>query len=258
MRLVPNEYLKENSEVAIDIINDEGKLLLHKGQRLTQRCIDSLKNLGISNVYIKDEYCINNVGNRGYMDPNNILPFVKKLREIAQKVCLGISGRSDIEVAIFISKKIVDSVKMNRDLKIAYEPNKMVINSIIERSIYVAIMSTILGDKMNMSKDRLVKLCLAGLLKDIALISPKIQSDKVKLIYQHPILGYWHLKEHYDLDEEVLCAVLQHQELFDGTGYPNKLRGKEICEFASIIGIVDMFYEIKTTHYKINNSQKIT
>ena len=101
-----------------------------------------------------------------------------------------------------------------------------------------------------------VSISFAALLKDLALVSPKILSDK-NLYYHHPYLAYKYLKEHYDLDEEVLNAVLHHHEHCDGSGFPNKLKGNEISELAKIIGIVDMFYEIKSSHDMLHDTQEM-
>jgi len=39
----------------------------------------------------------------------------------------------------------------------------------------------------------------------------------------------------------VLQAVLQHHELFDGSGYPRGLKGEEICLGARIIQVAEMY-----------------
>ena len=45
-----------------------------------------------------------------------------------------------------------------------------------------------------------------------------------------------------DYWEEASKIVYQHQEYFDGTGYPEKLSGQQICEGAKILAICDAFY----------------
>ena len=35
--------------------------------------------------------------------------------------------------------------------------------------------------------------------------------------------------------------VLQHHEHFDGTGYPNGLKGEEICRLARMLSLADSF-----------------
>jgi hypothetical protein len=61
------------------------------------------------------------------------------------------------------------------------------------------------------------------------------------LIEQHPELGYQALRKlgtTYDWLAEVVC---QAHERWNGQGYPNKLKGRQINEFAQIIGVVDVF-----------------
>ena len=102
----------------------------------------------------------------------------------------------------------------------------------------MAIMSVILGAKMNLRREKLIKLCIAALLKDIVLVSSKVEKN-IKYAYkQHPILGYEYLKKNYSLDEEILLAILHDHEQFDGLGYPNKLEDEEISSFARIIAFM--------------------
>ena len=51
-------------------------------------------------------------------------------------------------------------------------------------------------------------------------------------------------------------TILHHHEHFDGTGYPNRLKGEEISEFARIISIIDMFYAIKSDNGMFNDSSE--
>ena len=54
------------------------------------------------------------------------------------------------------------------------------------------------------------------------------------------------LKETGHLTEESRIIALQHHERLDGTGYPKKLRGEEIHEFAQICAIADAFDALTT------------
>lgn len=258
MRLVPVKRLKENSEIAINIINNDGKLMLKEGQKITSRGIEILEKLGIEYVYINDEYCFHNKQGKYTMKIESLYKNIKGLEYIANKVINGQAGSEELREAMLIATQFVDDVILVQDnLKISYEPNKLTVNSIIEQTIYVAIMAVILGAKMELSREKLIKLCLATLLKDIALLSPKAGKHSEYAYKQHPILGYEYLKKNYALDEEILQAVLHHHERFDGLGYPNKLKGEEISSLASIISIVDTFYEIKVNHTMLGDNERV-
>lgn len=254
MRLVPVKSLKENSEIAISIIDNNGKLMMKEGKKVTPKGIEILKKIGIEYVYINDEYCFNNEHSKYFMEIENLYESIRELESIADKVVRGEAGSKELSVAMFVATRLVDEVLLSKDhLKISFEPNKLTVNPIIEQTLYVAIMAVILGAKMKLSKEKLVKLCVATLLKDIALVSPKVRNSSKEVYKQHPIIGYKYLKETYSLDEEILQAILHHHERFDGLGYPNKLKGEEISELARIISVVDTFYEIKINQTMLDN-----
>ena len=258
MRLVPVRSLQINSEIAVDVINNDGKLMLKEGQKVTPKGIEILEKLGISYVYIKDEYCFS--GGKKNKYPTKIDYFYKsilQLEELANKSMSGRAHFTELQDTMYIATKFVEDVLAEQEsLKISYEPNKLSVNPFIEQTIYVAIMAVILGAKMKLSKEKLVKLCVAALLKDIALISPNAKtSDGVYM--QHPILSYKYLKGNYSIDEEILEAILHHHELADGSGYPNKLKGEEINQLARIISVVDAFYEVKINHKMLGNTHGV-
>jgi len=59
-------------------------------------------------------------------------------------------------------------------------------------------------------------------------------------VKKHPVIGA-HIIKQIDELKEVAEAVLHHREQFDGTGYPQALRGEQIPLVARIIAVVDAF-----------------
>lgn len=255
MRLIPLKYLKENSCIAIDIIDNQGRIMLKKGQKITQNGINILSNLGVAAVYIQDEYCFNQKPHAS-TELNSIFKHIEGFKAIGDRINEGISSSEDIIKATEIATELVNELLLlDVDSKIVYEPSKLHVNSVIENNIYIAMMSTVLGIKMNLNKEDLVKLCLTALLKDVALLSPKILNAHLTSYKTHPLVAYQYLKEVYKIDEAILNGVLQHHEYDDGSGFPNKLKGSEICTFAKIISLVDCFYEVKSTHEHLDSTE---
>ena len=258
MRLVPVKCLRTDSEIAVDVINNDGKLMLKEGQKVTSKGIETLEKIGISYVYINDEYCFSNKKNKYSTKIDYFYKSIRQLEKLANKSISGEASFSDIQDTMYIATQFVDDVLAAQDsLKISYEPNKLSVNPFIEQTIYVAIMAVILGAKMKLSKDKLVKLCIATLLKDIALVSPNAKLAYDVVYIQHPVLGYKYLKKKYAIDEEILEAILHHHERSDGSGFPNKLKGEEISLLARIISVVDTFYEIKVNHKMLGNTHGV-
>lgn len=59
---------------------------------------------------------------------------------------------------------------------------------------------------------------------------------------QHAVSGYNILSNSYSLLIQTASIVaLNHHEKFDGTGYPNALKGEEIPFYARIVAVADVF-----------------
>lgn len=69
----------------------------------------------------------------------------------------------------------------------------------------------------------------------------KLTERDWEMIREHPKYGYDILTGLSFPDEYALAAVLQHHELMDGSGYPNRLKGGQICLGARVIAVADAF-----------------
>jgi len=67
-----------------------------------------------------------------------------------------------------------------------------------------------------------------------------LTSEEWKMIRQHPCLGHMILQQLPQM-ETVLQSVLHHHERWDGNGYPEGLKGKEIPKLARILAIADAY-----------------
>jgi HD-GYP domain-containing protein (c-di-GMP phosphodiesterase class II) len=63
---------------------------------------------------------------------------------------------------------------------------------------------------------------------------------------QHPAIGA-QIVQHVKSLTDVVPVVLYHQEKYDGTGYPQGLKGKEIPLGARIIAVTDAYHAM-TSH----------
>jgi HD-GYP domain-containing protein (c-di-GMP phosphodiesterase class II) len=95
---------------------------------------------------------------------------------------------------------------------------------------------------------------IAALLHDIGKIgipdnilnkNGRLTPEEFEKIKEHPAIGATIL---YPIKElgAILGGVRSHQERFDGTGYPDRLRGKDIPLLARIIAVADTFDAITT------------
>jgi response regulator RpfG family c-di-GMP phosphodiesterase len=75
--------------------------------------------------------------------------------------------------------------------------------------------------------------------RDLVLLKPgPLTSEEWNEMRRHPELG-WALLQRVDYLRPASAIVLQHQERWDGSGYPKRLKGEEIVIGARIFHVVD-------------------
>lgn len=255
MRLVPLEHLKEETKVAIDIINKDGVPLVRAGEKLSAKNLSKLDKLNHAQVYIYDEYCVHD--EPPHYSTSRIGQFyniIKKMQVLGESVATSKSGRAEVAELKRVSAKIVDElekISLREDLRIMYEPVKIKLNTVVEESIYIAIMSVVLGMKLKLRQAQLVELCVTALAKNFPLTRESIMYEKEvysgdRLVEMNPILSHIFVSRHQDFSINVVEGVLHQRELCDGSGYPYGLKGDEIHLYARITGVIDFFYKLKT------------
>lgn len=118
----------------------------------------------------------------------------------------------------------------------------------------LAAEATRLGEQLGLPEDQITALRRAGVVHDIGKIAVPdsillkrgpLSADDWKLMREHPIVG------------ERICAPLKsfrlvlpiirhHHEKFDGSGYPDGLRGDQVPITARVLQIVDVYDALAT------------
>jgi len=105
-----------------------------------------------------------------------------------------------------------------------------------------------IAKEMDLSKEQIEGIRMAGLIHDIGKISipfeiltkpGKLNDLEYSLIKTHPQAGYNILKG-IEFPWPVAQIVLQHHEMMDGSGYPQGLCGKDILLEAGILAVADV------------------
>ena len=77
--------------------------------------------------------------------------------------------------------------------------------------------------------------------QDILNKPAKLTDEEMNEVRKHPLLGYKILLQTEQLTEECRIIVMQHHEREDGTGYPNRLKGKDIHVYGRICSLADVY-----------------
>ena len=118
-----------------------------------------------------------------------------------------------------------------------------------EHSLRVALYAAEIARRTGMKEEDVKRITYIALVHDCgkvgvpdAILKKKdsLTPEEREIINSHTVLG-GHIMESFNSIEGIREGALSHHERFDGTGYPNKLKGKKIPVCARIIGVADAY-----------------
>src|SRR5262245_38803819 len=155
----------------------------------------------------------------------------------------------NLDALASLATGIAEAVKNNDQLLVQAMSGKEG-PPLITNLVNVGILATKVGAGLGYHGKELERLTFAGLLHDIGLFavpqslitkSGRLTKEERTLIEQHPELGYQTIQKAGPKYDWLAQVVSQAHERWNGQGYPKKLKGREVGEFAQIIGVVDIF-----------------
>ena len=117
-------------------------------------------------------------------------------------------------------------------------------------SVEVTLAALMVGKGIGYDKKRLLEVGLAAFLENVGMYripegilqkSSKLETEEIDRIREHPEVSAKILSRLGDRYEWLAEVASQVHERADGSGYPRGLKGSEISEIASIIGLVDTY-----------------
>jgi putative nucleotidyltransferase with HDIG domain len=107
----------------------------------------------------------------------------------------------------------------------------------------------LIAQKLNLSQEELDDLQIGALLHDIGKIGienkvilkgAKFDDRELQMARRHPEMGV-ELVAPIGLSPRVTSVIRHHHEFFDGTGYPDGLKGEAIPLLARIVSLAEVF-----------------
>jgi diguanylate cyclase (GGDEF)-like protein len=164
--------------------------------------------------------------------------------------------RNKVEVYSSIFEQVKEINNINTNLLEDIKPLKTLITVINSRDTYtykhverVFNYCSIIADHLKLSSEDKRLLMYAAYLhdlgkinvsKEILISSSKLTQEQWEELKKHPQDSADIIKQIKGF-ENVVPIVLEHHEKFDGTGYPNGLKGEKISYLARILTVVDSF-----------------
>ncbi|MBD8914972.1 MAG: HD-GYP domain-containing protein [Pseudobutyrivibrio sp.] len=249
MRYVPADQLQPGMVLGQGLHDASGRMLLAANTSLTGDNITYIKFLGTAGVYIDDEIT------RDIQLSGAVRPEVKSeaVSIIQQFFC---KSTEDVEVDVeerlvrLVVENVVNDVLANEDVMYNMVDIKTYNDYTYFHSMNTGVMAGILGVKMDLPEEDLNDLVTAAFLHDIGkvFVLPELVNAQRKLtpaeeeeMKKHAWAGYEYLRKDFSFGERVNEAVYQHHEWYNGGGYPNHLRGRELSRHARIIKAADVY-----------------
>ena len=215
---------------------------------------------------------------------------VTEMEKLVDKIDKEVSKKSikDIELSLAIGYEIKQDKKKSIRTTLTHAENYMyrskvltkhtdkndmiqsILNTLTEKyneekvhSERVSKYCKAVGEAMQLRKDEITELELAGMVHDIGKISlpdailkkpGKLTEKEWEIIRNHTVNGYQILRS-ADKYSNIAEFAMSHHERMDGKGYPNGLKGEEIPLFSRIISVADA-YEAMTSDRPYRKAMK--
>lgn len=120
----------------------------------------------------------------------------------------------------------------------------------IDHGILVSNLAVLLSKELGMKEEFCYMMAQAGMVHDIGKLKlgkylygrskDTLVIEEMKYVRMHPTIGFDILKD-YGYEDLILESVYHHHENYDGSGYPNNLKGESIPYGARILRTCDVF-----------------
>lgn len=121
--------------------------------------------------------------------------------------------------------------------------------------VNVSFFTSLVGNQLDLDLDDKKKLVLSAMYHDVGkteidenlLDKPDLLSDReYKVIKEHSLKSVKILRKSGIHDRVIASAIKNHHERLDGSGYPEGINSRRICEFGQILAVCDVFDALVT------------
>ena len=248
--------LRSGMKVGRDVLDLEGNVLLKSGTVLDAENIKTLMGKSVFSVYIDvpEEDIHTDVVGHEYLLDGTYVETYKKTYSRVQNIYYKLGRENQLDLADLEEVLNEDNINELCDGATAVSQIHNMTRDgdyVIHHATNVGILAGLMARWMKAPKDKTRELVMAGLLSEVGKMkvpkeilekTGKLEPEELDKVKRHVDYGYDMLKLSPIKDhKDVLLSILQHHERCDGSGYPNRLKGDDICDYAKIIAILDIY-----------------
>ena len=253
MRRLAARYAKPGMVLSRSVYDSTGNPLFERGTELDKACITTLTVYGVNEIMVEDPR-VQDVPASTMFSPEIEAEAMHALRELFDGS--RDEGRIEASLLMTVERPIVS---MARELfpEVMGEVNASGVLSVDDfqyaHPVKAAGLSMLIGRRLGMGLKQLVALGLTAVLADIGfMVLPPISRrekgemtpEEDQVFKKHPNASGELVSQFGTLPREVIDGIHQHHERWDGSGFPNGLRGEQISLFARIVAVADRYYEL--------------
>lgn len=178
----------------------------------------------------------------------------KSLSQLADRLIE--NGELQIEATVKASAKVVKSVINNPDAMIWVMKLKHDATTVYHHALNCAVWGAVLGREIGLKQTRLQHLVTGILLSKIGLTMLQVEMADIPFwefqltpeYFRHVDYAVNLLANDPRLPSAVAETIFNHEERYDGSGFPNEIEGDQIPLYAQIAGIVDTYEALLNPH----------
>jgi HD-GYP domain-containing protein (c-di-GMP phosphodiesterase class II) len=255
MRYILAKNIRKGMVLACNLFDEKLACAYQKGQKLKSGHVEKIVKAGYPGTYIHassaDEITPEPlISEEVYIGvAGTYMAFLKQAGETG-------SGKSFARFRYDDLKKIIQPVveemceKNEKNMMVDTFDLKPFAGYNCYHAVSVMLLSLLIGRRLNLPEGQLYELGLAALFCDLGTVflppellnrPGELTDEEFALIKGHVKKGSDYLREYCDLPTSACAGAMQHHESYDGTGYPEGLKRKNISLYGRIISIADVY-----------------
>lgn len=248
MRYVSIDSLEPGQYLGKAIFSSNGTVLLNEGVQLTVYMISTLKRIGVTYVYVKDEL-FEDIEMNEIVSEETKRAIIGQMSEMFEALR---SGKTfDTRSVSLTIDQLLEEVMRNKDVMIHLSDIRSEENSEYLHALNVCTMASLMGMNMGFNQIQLKELAVGALLHDIGKVGSFDDSDESDRRRHHTWRGFETLKLNREFSLLSAHAAFQHHEHVDGTGVPRGISGEDIHPYAKIVSVANTYDNLVSGQHEL-------
>jgi HD-GYP domain-containing protein (c-di-GMP phosphodiesterase class II) len=268
MKKIASASLREGQKFTRPVFIDEESIFIPENVAVKGKDIGLLASLGIEEVFTngelvtsatKEELAAVDAPFRMAIDAaSDVSSVIVRLVEQMRVIFTAIGAHKAVNIRLLwsVTDNLQQLIKANPYKTLACALSENIATQEIARdSVSITIISAIIGGKLSFSTEKIQELVVASLLHDAGMLrlpqdivkkTGALSGAEVEVIKTHTLYSFNIMKNELLYPDSVCQIALQHHERWDGTGYPQRLAGKQINKGALVVSVADAFVAMLT------------